>query len=459
MSSGLKQIYQKNIAKGLSPVFLSFCYFLVSALPLFLISINGLPARAFPDEIATHFGLVAYIWILLSFLLSGRFKSISGRIGIDKTIRFHQFMAIVLGLFIFLHPYLYSLSISPPYPWDSSRQFSLFLTFPALVFGILAWIIVLALIVTSIFRDELPFSYETWRILHGLGAVIVVVGSTIHVFDIGRYTNAIPLVKALWIVLILLASLTLWRTYLILPFLQKRRPFKVVSVLPAAAKTWHLTISSSSKWKLNFIAGQFAWIKLNTSAQGIKENPFSISSAPSDLPNIRFTIKEVGDSTNEISSIKPNDIVYLDGPHGHFIIDDRSFAGVFMIAGGIGVAPMISIIREMAHNKDDRPVKLLYGNRIQSQIAFQDDLSDASASINLDIDYILSQPPGNWQGIQGQLDKELIEEKLSKIDTPVQWLFLLCGPPGMLESAIQTLKDYGIAASQIRYEKFSYLNK
>ena len=458
MRYSLKEIYRNHIAKGLSPIFLAFSYFLISALPLILILFSGMPARPFPNEIATHFGLVAFIWIILSFLLSGRFKSISGKIGIDKTIRFHQFMAIILGIFIFLHPYLYTLPISYPVPWDTTRQLSLLLTFPAFVAGMIAWIVILSLIITALFRDSLPFSYETWRALHGLGAVIVVIGSTIHVFDIGRYTEAIPVMKYLWIGLIFFASLTLLRTYIILPFLQKRRPFRIVSVIPAAAKTWHLTITNNSKWKFNFSAGQFAWIKLKTSAHGLKENPFSISSSPSDLPNIRFTIKELGDTTNNIGSFKANDIVYIDGPHGHFIIDDKTFEGIFMIAGGIGVAPFISIIREMAHNKDNRPVKLLYGNRLQSQIAFQDELTEASKSINLDIDYVLSEPPKNWKGKKGFIDKELLKKSISKIDSPKQWLFLLCGPPAMTEAVIDTLHANGIQRDQIEYEKFSYFS-
>lgn len=458
MRNSLKKTYKQTIVNGLSPTFLGFIFFLVSALPFFLISIYGLPARSFPDEFATHFGLIAYIWILLSFLLSGRFKSISGKIGVDKTIRFHQFMAIVLGLFIFLHPYLYKLSISQPVPWDTTRQFSLLLSLPAFVSGMTAWIIVLALIITAFFRDDLPFRYETWRLLHGLGAVMVVIGSTIHVFDIGRYTNAIPAMQYLWITLIFLASLTLWRTYLVMPFLQKQRPFKVVSILPAAAKTWHLTITSNSKWKLNFTAGQFAWIKLKSSPLGLKENPFSISSAPSDLPDIRFTIKELGDTTNNIGTLKPDDIVYVDGPHGNFIIDDRKFAGIFMIAGGIGVAPMISIIREMANDKDTRPVKLIYGNRIQSQIAFQDELEKASKAINLDINYVLSEPPQDWQDKKGYIDKILLEQALLKINNPEQWLFILCGPSAMLEPAINTLKASGIPSHRIQYEKFSYFS-
>lgn len=241
-------------------------------------------------------------------------------------------------------------------------------------------------------------------------------------------------------------------------FSPKRRAFKVVSILPAATKTWHLTIKGKSKWKFNFTAGQFTWIKLKSSPLGLDENPFSISSAPSDLPNIRFTIKELGDKTNEIGTVKVDDIVYIDGPHGYFIIDDKDVTGIFMIAGGIGISPMMSIIREMSHNKDPRPVKLLYGNRLQSQIAFQDELAEASKSINLDIDYVLSKPPNDWQGKQGLIDRNILEQALVEIEKPEQWLFMLCGPNVMMDSAIQTLKDYGVPASQIRYEKFSYLS-
>jgi predicted ferric reductase len=458
MSYNLKKTYQKYISKGLSPIFLAFYYFLISGLPFILIFCSGIPSRSFPNEIATHFGLIAYLWIILSFLLSGRFRSISGKIGIDKTIRFHQFMAIVLGIFLFLHPYLYTLPISNPLPWDASRQFSLLLTFPAYVSGMFAWIILFSLVITALFRDDLPFSYETWRLLHGLGAVIIVIGSTIHVFDIGRYTEAIPLLKYLWLSLIIFASLTLWRTYLILPFYQKRHPFKVVSVLPAALKTWHLTITSDSKQKFNFSAGQFSWIKLKESPHGLKENPFSISSSPSDLPNIRFTIKEIGDTTNNIGSLKANDIVYIDGPHGHFIINDRNFDGIFMIAGGVGVAPMISIIKEMMHNKDKRPIELIYGNRLQTQIAFQDELKEASKLINLDTHYVLSKPPKDWMGNIGHVDKELIEQIMLKTVPNKKWLFLLCGPPAMIISAIETLKYNGIQNHQIQYEKFSYFS-
>lgn len=458
MSRDLKTMYQATIKRGLPPAFLGCVYILISVLPIILIAMSGLPARVFPDELATYLGLFAYVWILLSFLLSGRFRAISGRIGIDKTMRYHQIMAVSLGIIIFAHPYLYTLSVAPAASWDSTQQFSISLTFIGFVAGMLAWIVVIGLIPMAIYRDELDFRYETWRLMHGITAVIVVVGGTIHVFDVGRYTNEIPALKFLWITLIVLASLTLWRTYLIIPLLQKSRPFKVVSNMPAAAKTWDLTIASNSKKKFEFIAGQFVWLKLKPPRFALEENPFSISSAPADLPNIRLTIKEAGDTTNKIGDVKAGDVVYVDGPHGHFMIDGRTFAGILMIGGGVGVAPMIGIIREMVANKDLRPVKLLYGNRTESQIAFKDELIEASKSINLDINFALAETPEGWQGHQGNIDKVLIEQVLQSIEKPQDWLFLLCGPPAMLDYNVDILNANGIKNHQIEYEKFSYLS-
>jgi predicted ferric reductase len=255
--------------------------------------------------------------------------------------------------------------------------------------------------------------------------------------------------------LIAAASLTLLRTYLIMPMLQRGRSFKIVNVIPAALKTWHVTLVPEDNKGFNFKAGQFAWLKIKTTSFGLTEHPFSISSAPSDLPHVRFTIKESGDFTKNIGNVLQGEKAYLDGPHGHFIIDDQECEGIVMIAGGIGVAPMISIIREMAQQKDPRPVKLLYGNRIQSQIAFQDELEKASEAIKLQVDYVLSEPPQDWKGPVGFLDASVIQGAL-ELSQPEKWLYLLCGPPVMLDNVVDTLNSAGIPNRQIIFEKFTY---
>lgn len=455
MSISVKHSNRPFTFDGFSPSLLIVIYLGLSALPLFLAAFQGLPLRAIPNEFASSFGLIGFTWMLLSFLLSGRFRTISGKIGIDKTMRLHQIMAIVLGLLVLLHPYLYNLPINKPLPWDTTRQLSLVLSLPALISGVIAWVLLPVLIITASFRDQLPFRYEAWRLFHGLGAVVVVIASAHHVLEIGRYSNS-TIMKLFWLGLIAIASLTLLRSYLIMPLIQKYRPFRVVSVKQAATKTWHVTVSPDTDNDFKFKAGQFAWLKLKELPFSLTEHPFSISSAPSDLPQLRFTIKESGDFTKTISNVPEGKQAYIDGPHGHFIIDDQEFEGIVMIAGGIGVAPMISIIREMVHQKDSRPVKLLYGNRIKSQIAFRDELEEASQDIKLQVDYVLSEPPSDWKGLTGFLDSSVINATLD-MPRSKKWLYLLCGPPIMLDSAVDTLKSAGIPSQKIIFEKFSYL--
>jgi predicted ferric reductase len=455
MSNSIKPPKKPLITPTLPPHVLIIIYLLLTESPLLLAAFQGLPLRSFPDEVASSFGLVGFIWLLLSFLLSGRFRAISGQIGIDKTMRLHQLMAIALGLIIFLHPYFYTLPINKPLPWDTTQELSLTLTAPAFISGMIAWIILPVLIITTLFKDQLPCRYETWRALHGIGAVIIVAATAHHAFEIGRYTNSLAM-KIFWLSLIAVASLTLLRTYLIMPLLQKGRPFRVVSVQPAADKMWHITLTNDKHNNFDFKAGQFTWLKLKKSTFDLTEHPFSISSSPQDLPELRFTIKESGDFTNKISHIKEGSQAYIDGPHGHFIINNQEFEGLVMIAGGIGVAPMISIIKEMAQQKDPRPIKLLYGNRKENQIAFKDELEEASKKLKLDIEYVLSEPPLNWEGLTGCLDSTTISRAID-MRHPDKCLYLLCGPPSMLEPAVKTLKTAGIPSKRIIYEKFSYL--
>lgn len=417
---------------------------------------SALPAtRQFPDELASYFGLLGLALLLLSFLLSGRFRAVSGRIGIDRTMRAHQLMAIVLGLAVLLHPYLYTLPVNQSLPWDTGSQQSLNLGVGAFITGMTAWILLPVLIMTAIFRDKLPCRYETWRMLHGIGALVVAAAAVYHALAAGHYSGE-PLLIIFWLGLASVALLTLLRSYLVMPLLQLRRPYRVTAVEPVALKTWHITIAPTKNSTFNFEAGQFVWLKLGNSAFTLTEHPFSISSAPSDLPQLRFTIKESGDFTKQIGKIAKGSRAFIDGPHGHFLLGEQQHKGIVFIAGGVGIAPIISIINELANKHYSQPVKLIYGNRIKSQITFQNELEKAAKKLELKLNYVLSEPPPDWKGATGFIDSELIKTTIDK-QQPQEWLYFLCGPPAMLRPAVKTLKAAGVPARHIIYEQFSYL--
>ena len=76
-----------------------------------------------------------------------------------------------------------------------------------------------------------------------------------------------------------------------------------------------------------------------------------------------MTIRNLGDYTSGIAKVPPGRRVFLDGPYGAFTADSAPADMLVLIAGGVGITPMMSIVRTFADNGDKRPVLLFYGSR------------------------------------------------------------------------------------------------
>ena len=101
-------------------------YLAVVTLPLVLSWLVGGPPRTFRQELASGLGILAFSMLLVEFVLSGRFKTISKGIGMDVTMRFHQNMARTALAFAVLHPFLYQGTPSGGQrPWDTPRQLTI----------------------------------------------------------------------------------------------------------------------------------------------------------------------------------------------------------------------------------------------------------------------------------------------------------------------------------------------
>ena len=369
-------------------------------------------------------------------------------------MRFHQLIARSLTVFILIHPFLYVTPLKHPLPWDSTGQLTLGLSAASILTGILGWVLLALFVLLAIFRDQLPYRYETWRLLHGLGAALIAILGTHHAIDAGRYSGHSYL-TTFWLTMLALAVISLLYVYVITPLRQLRHPYQVVSVKKVARKTWELNIEPRSGEAIEFAAGQFVWLTLDRSPFAITEHPFSISSCPANRPTIGFTIKEVGDFTNEIGSIPVGARAYVDGAHGNLTLAGRSGIGIAFIAGGVGLAPIMSILRQLQADKDSRPLKLMYGNRLAEQIIYQSELNEMKGVLDIEIQHILSEPPADWAGAVGQLDEVVLRKYLS-FDGHARWLYVVCGPAPMIDSVESSLERLGVPLGQIVSEKFSY---
>jgi len=406
------------------------------------------------DEIASGLGIIAFSILLAEFVLSGRFQIVSRKIGIDVTMRFHQLLARSAVVFVVLHPFLYRSPLEPQRPWDPSGLETLGLDFPSLATGTLAWILVVCLVVMAIWRDQLPYRYETWRLMHGLGAALIVGLVAHHAWTAGRYSSQEPL-SLIWLGLLAIAASSLVAVYIGRPLRRILSPYAVKSVRKIADRTWELAIEAKRKQHHAFKAGQFVWLNVGNSPFSLYENPFSIASEPAREAEMSFVIKEVGDFTRSLGVVAAGTPAHIDGPYGNLTIAGRGADGIALFAGGVGVAPMLSVLRQMRADGDTRPSILLYGNRHAGQIVYRDELDAMAAEMPLKIVHVLSEPPADWAGRTGVLDPETVRE-VCGFEGAERWLFLLCGPPAMIESVEGALIDLGIPASRILSERFVY---
>ncbi|WP_210878136.1 ferric reductase-like transmembrane domain-containing protein [Roseovarius autotrophicus] len=430
-------------------------YLFLALLPLGLAWAQGLPPRHLMDELASGAGLVAMAMILAEFFLLGRFRSITRRAGSDVVMRAHQLLARAALVLVVLHPVLYVSPMVPPPVWDVTAQGALNYGWTGLWPGIAALLLLGGLVAMAIGRDICGLRYEVWRLLHGLGAVLVAGFGVLHALRAGRY-SADPVLGWVWLALLTLALAALAWVYVLAPLRRWRRPWRVAAIRPAATRTWTVTLDPAFDGGLDYRAGQFAWVNIGRGVFSLDENPFSVSSAPASGQEVEFIIKELGDFTGTIGQIRPGTRAWLEAPHGHLTHSDHPDApGIALIAGGVGIAPLIGILREMEATSDTRPCVLLYGNRTEAQIVARDELDRIGARAGTEIVHVLSEPPEDWTGATGLIDADLLRARFAD-PSRHDWLYVLCGPPPMMRAVEDALLALSIPSRRILSEQFVY---
>jgi predicted ferric reductase len=413
------------------------------------------PARPWMEEASSAIAMMATAALLLEFLLSGRFRVISAGIGMDRSLRWHQMFAQVLTIAALLHPVFYSSPFGAAFdrPDDPTGALVLGLDAAALISGTLAWLLLGLLTLTAIRRDDLPYRYEVWRVSHGLGAALLAGFALHHAISAGRYSG-VPALMAYWACLLALALGSLVAVYLLRPWRLASRPWRIAGLERVGDRLWSLTLEPDGHAGLAYRAGQFAWLRLNCSAFSVREHPFSIASAPADGKALRFLIKEVGDFTRQIGALPIGARAFVDGPHGALCLEGRQEPGIFMMAGGAGLAPMLSLLRDAAARGETRPITLLYGNRHEGQIMAAAELAVLAQRLRLDLRHVLQEPPPGWTGFTGMMTPALIQAEAARAARE-GWIFLLCGPGPMIRAAHRGLAALGVPRRRILEERFS----
>lgn len=439
---------------GAAAVLLVAAYVVVAVLPLILAAHAGTGGRPGLQELGSAVAMVGFAALLVEFVLSGRLRALTDPVGMDAVMRFHQFSGHVVLVLLVLHPYLYALV--PPEAGTVSERMVAAPGGSALggVTGFLAWFGLIALVFAAVLRDDLAMSYERWRLTHALGAAAVAVLALVHTLDAGSAATA-PGVRAFWVAAVALALLTLVRVYAVRPWLASRRPWRVRRVHRLAADIHELEIEPDGHGGLDFRAGQFVWLRIAPGPWGVREHPFSIASAPGDADALRYLIKANGDFTSRIGEVATGARAWIDGPYGHFVHRNDDADALVLIAGGVGIAPILGLLRDRLHHGDRRPLRLIYACRRAGDMVLDDELAELERRLDLQVVRVVDEtgrPPGTHPG---PLDRDLLERSLPPVERSRIRCFV-CAPPGMIDAVETALTGLGIPRHRIASERFRY---
>ena len=439
----IKSISKLRFILTKGPASFVLTYALIILSPLVLIRALGLEGGSINKELAAACGIIALMLLLSTFWLSGRFTWINGKRGIDLTLKFHRRIVIVAMVLSILH-IVTALSSSMP---DS------------FIFSIVLLLLIISQIVMANIKSKVNIPYEYWRLIHGIVAAILVALLSWHAITEGNYSIS-PIVATFWAVCTLVSITSLFYVHIYVPFRQAKYPYTVVNIEEAANDQWQITIEPQGFTAMNFEAGQYAFVSFGQHPFSDRAHPFSFSSCPSDRPQISFTIKKVGDFTNTIDQITLGSKVFLYGPYGHLKLSgnrstNTDSKGVVLFAGGIGITPMISILREMHAKNDPKMVKLFYACRDQSALLYQAELMELSNQLNLELTIILSQPKGSWMGETGRINQAYLQQKIC-FEGFEDCLYFTCGTTSFVNSVVYGLEQIEeISMFNIMFEDFS----
>ncbi len=438
---------KKRVFQG---IFWVVVYILITLAPLLILLVGPRPSgREFWRDLSVGLGYSGFAMVGLQFVLTARFKVIKAPYGSDIVYFFHRQISLVTFVLIASHPLL--LFIFDP------RHLNLLnlVTAPwAARFGVGAILMLAALIGLSIWRKKLRIEYDRWRIWHGVLATIAMALAMLHVELRGYYLNT-PWKQIFWgLYGIFWVGVLAW-VRVIKPFILLRQAYLVKKIIPERGNAWTIVLRPTRSKGLRFLPGQFAWITTWDSPFQDREHPFSFSSSALNSNEVNFTIKELGDFTARIKNLSQDQPVYIDGPFGAFSIDRHPNAREYVfIAGGIGITPMMSMLRTLADRGDPRPLTLIYANKTLETATFLEEIQKLPERLNLKIVHVLESPPADWSGEKGFVNVDILKRYLPAERTQNWVEIFICGPGPMMNAVEKALTQLEVPMGDFHSERF-----
>jgi ferredoxin-NADP reductase len=201
----------------------------------------------------------------------------------------------------------------------------------------------------------------------------------------------------------------------------------------------------------DFIAGQYLTIKLPNCGPA-EGKAYSISSAP-DETLVRITIKKMGTFSSALLTREIGDTITTSAPYGFFYPEPADSTPLIFLVGGIGITPVLSILKDLTNKKDPRPLYLFYSNQTERETTFKKELTELTKeNPQLSIHYFITR---ETLVSDGYLGGRMTPDHIQRLIPPAATAdYFLCGSMDFTKFLWKTLRASGIAQPQIYTEGF-----
>jgi len=224
----------------------------------------------------------------------------------------------------------------------------------------------------------------------------------------------------------------------------------VLAVVPETPDI--VTVRMARPEGFHFSAGQFLTMRIQVDGKAVVRC-YSVSSAPEATGYLEISVKRQGLVSGWIhSSVRPGSTLSIRAPAGGFVYPSDDDRPIVLLAGGVGITPLVSMLRHAVASEPERRVTLLYSVTSHHDVAFRGELrwiADRFPQVKLVV--TMTRGPHHPEFLSGRIDRRMIAGQIEDLDHS---LFMICGPGPMIEAMRATLSELGVDSGRIRSEAF-----
>ncbi len=390
-------------------------------------------------------GLLGAYLALIQVLLLARIPWLERLAGFDRLTVWHRLNGKICLILILAHVVLITVGYAMMDKISVPSEVSAILSgYPGMITATVGTVLLIVVVVESLVIVRRRLRYETWYLVH-LTAYAGIALGWFHQIPTGNELTTNAGASDYWTSLYVATLALLVAFRVVQPVYHGfRHRLRVASVTVESPTVVSLEITGRRLDRLDAQAGQFFLWRFLTRGRWWESHPFSLSRAP-DGRSLRITVKSSGDFTRRIGSIEPGTAVSAEGPFGVFTDSVRRRDRVALIAGGIGITPVRSLLEEMHGD-----LAFVYRVISEDDVIFREELEQLAREREIALTYVVGDhaDPAHRELLSPDHLRRLIPDLADRE-------VYLCGPPAMADAIEKNVRRAGVPRRFIHTERFA----